>query len=203
MGRFKDFLILAIVAGVIVGIVAWIYTENVNAFTGFLYFVVTLVVSVLVSLFQTKLGLAAADRDQRSFAELRGEAMTKLGPYIGWTLLAGLIISVGVVLCVLPGLIAAFFLLFVPFLAIEMNRGGLNPLVGSFNAVKERAGSLILLFLVFVAIAIGVGILGLVLGFIPLIGPIVAAIVQFVLFGFALCTVAVVFRSSAVGRAGT
>jgi uncharacterized protein involved in cysteine biosynthesis len=154
-----------------------------------------------VSLFQTKLALSAADEDRRSFAELRGEAMTKLGPYVGWTILAGLIISVGVLLCVLPGLIAAFFLLFVPFLAIEMTRG-VNPLVGSFNAVKEKAGSLILLFLVFVAIVIGLGIVSFVLGFIPLLGPIVTAILQFVLFGFALCTLAVVYRASGIGRSG-
>jgi uncharacterized protein involved in cysteine biosynthesis len=135
----------------------------------------------------------------RQFGALAGEATSKIGSYIGWTLVAGLIVFAGALLCLLPGLVAAFFLMFVPFLAIELT-SGTNPLVGSFNAVKEQAGNLILLFLVFIGLGIALAIVGLILGLIPVIGQILSSVLQFALFGFALCTLAVVYRASAVGR---
>ncbi len=198
--RWVDFVIIAVAVGVVAGIFQWLLVrDDVNAFRLLLWTFISLALSVLSSLFFTKISLASVDRDERPFGALLSEAMGKLGPYLGWTIVAGLIVFVGLILCVVPGLIAAFFLMFVPFLAIEMRRQG-SPIGDSFAAIKEQAGSLILLFLVFLGLAIASTIIGSILNFIPLIGGIAASIIQFILFGFVLCTLAGVYRASAIGR---
>lgn len=200
MKRWVDFVIIAVIVGVIAGVFSWLLLrDNFSTVRVLIWTFISLALAVLASLWQTKISLAAVDGDERPFGALVSEAMGKLGPYLGWTIVAGLIVFVGLVLCVLPGLIAAFFLMFVPFLAIEMRREG-NPIADSFNAVKEQAGNLILLFLVFVGLAIVASIISSILNFIPLIGGIAGSIIQFVLFGFTLCTLAGVYRASAIGR---
>lgn len=201
MSRFVDFLVVAVVAGVISGLINFIFVRDEPTTGGFfIVWLFSLVIGVLVSLVFTRLSLAAADTDSRSLGALVSDAMSKLAPYIGWTILASLIISIGLVLCFLPGIVAAFFLMFVPFLALA-GPPGVNPLVGSFNAVKEQAGNLILLFLVFLGIFVVAVVASFVLGFIPLIGQIAGQIITFGVLAFALTTLAVTYRSSAVGRA--
>lgn len=198
--RWVDFLIIAVIVGVVGGVFSWLLLrDDVNVWRWGLYAFISLVLGVLASLWQTKVSLAAVDGDERPFGTLVSEAMTKFGSYLGWVIVAGLIIFVGLILCILPGIVAAFFLMFVPFVAIEMRRQG-NPIADSFNAVKEQAGNLILLFLVFVGIAIVSSLISGILSYIPLLGSIAGSIIQFVLFAFTLCTIAVVYRSSAIGR---
>ena len=198
--RWVDFLIIAVIVGVIAVVFSWLLVrDNYNAGRLLLWSFISLALAVLASLWQTMVALAAVDGDERPFGTLVSEAMGKLGAYLGWTIVAGLIVFVGLVLCVLPGILAAFFLMFVPFLAIEMRRQG-NPLSDSFNAVKQEAGNLILVFLVFLGLAIVASIISSILNFIPLIGGIAGSIIQFLLFGFTICTLAGIYRASAIGR---
>ncbi len=82
------------------------------------------------------------------------------GRYLVTMILTGLIITVGVILCIIPGIVAAFLLFWVPLMAVESESGSVtDPLKRSFDLVRNNIGHT----LVFVILAILVTILGLLL----------------------------------------
>ena len=201
--RLPDFVKIAVIVGVINGVLGFALSRGDNISRGRLGLVALIgfVVSIVGSLITTRIALAAVDGDATPFAGLSSQAMARAGGYLGWTLLTGLIVAVGLVLCILPGLAAAFFLCLVPFAAME-GRSGTSPLSASYNAVKEKAGEIILVFLVFIGIAIVVAIVAGILGFIPLIGNIIGSALQFAVTSFGLCAFATIYRNSSAGRVG-
>lgn len=201
--RLPDFVKIAIVVGVVNGVLGFALSRGDNVSRGRLGLValVGLVVSIVGSLITTRISLAAVDGDATPFAGLSSQAMARAGGYLGWTLLTGLIVAIGFVLCILPGLVAAFFLCLVPFAAME-GRSATSPLSASFNTVKEKAGEIIRVFLVFIGIAILVAIVAGVLGFIPLIGNIIGSVLQFGLTCFGSSAFATIYRNSSAGRLG-
>ena len=201
MSRLKDFAIVAVGVGVINGLLSAVLRSG-SPGNGriALLGLVTVIVSIVGSLVTTRLSLAAIDNDARPLGELANQAMGRAGAYLGWTIVAGLIVMVGIVLCILPGLAAAFFLCLVPFAAMEVRAGGANPIQASFDAVKQQAGNVFLVFLVFLGIAIATAIVAGILGLIPVLGPIVGAIIQFGLSCFGLCAFGTIYRNTAMGR---
>ncbi len=71
-----------------------------------------------------------------------------LGDYILGTILVGVIVTVGFVLCCLPGIAAAIFLAFYGFYIVDRDVNGTASLSSSFNLVKDNFGSAIVLLLV-------------------------------------------------------
>ncbi|MDT5247552.1 MAG: hypothetical protein QOJ28_186, partial [Mycobacterium sp.] len=71
---------------------------------------------------------------------------------LGQVLLAGLIfavlMAVGYVLCVLPALVVALFLMFTYFFVIDRNLGAIDAIKASIDTVKNNFGPSILAFLV-------------------------------------------------------
>lgn len=215
--RLKDFLVVAIGIGLAYGIVTGVLLiiligiasqpEQGTSSGGFLgvalgVLVISLIFFIFVAIFvaaiQTRLALAAVDGDNSILGNLGREAMARIGPFFGWGLASSALVLVGLALCVLPGIAAAFFLAFTPFVVIEGRRGG-NPLKHSFEAVKERAGELIIVYLVLVGIGFIVSLATYLVQGIPFIGPIIQGIVSFAISGFALCTYAVIYRSTSLG----
>ncbi|MFT4202158.1 hypothetical protein [Gordonia sp. (in: high G+C Gram-positive bacteria)] len=88
-----------------------------------------------------------------------------VGQVIIGSVLSGLIISIGMALCVLPGLIAAIFLYFTTVAIVDHNLSGVDGLKASFNVVKANFGSTLLTWLLAVVIVFvgallcGVGLL--------------------------------------------
>lgn len=64
---------------------------------------------------------------------------------IGNVLLAGLLVAVitavGTFLCYVPGLIAAFLLLFTPFFVVDKDMPALEAVKASFTLVKDNVGT--------------------------------------------------------------
>lgn len=69
------------------------------------------------------------------------------GRIIVAALVTGLIVGVGVLLCVLPGLVAMFFLQFVLYFVIDKGMGVGDALRASFNLAKANVGPAVLLLL--------------------------------------------------------
>lgn len=229
--RIKDFLIVGVALGLVFGIIAaivvvvWLGAAETTTFEidpdtgeltgggggffagflgsiivlGFIYFVGAIIAAVI----NTRIALAAIDGEsQYEFGDLARQGMKKFWPFLGWGMLAYLIIMVGMILCVLPGIAAAFFLAFVPFIVMDRDRlPSTNPISGSFNAVKDQAGNLIVVFLVILGIGIGVWIVDIILGLIPFVGQVLVLIVNLLFAAFALCTYATVYRASPLGGA--
>jgi uncharacterized membrane protein len=82
-------------------------------------------------------------------------------PNIGQVLIAGLLVSVvtfvGIILCIIPGLIFAFLAMFTFHFVIDQGQDAVTAVKSSINLVKANVGPLLLLVLAL----IGINILGL------------------------------------------
>ncbi len=86
-------------------------------------------------------------------------------PYLGATLLTAVIVVVGLILLIVPGIIAAVTLLFVKFLVVDRKLGPVEALKESARITK---GHRMTLFLFVLAIAV-INIIGAILLLIPLL----------------------------------
>jgi uncharacterized membrane protein len=86
-------------------------------------------------------------------------------PYLGATLLTAVIVVVGLILLIIPGIIAAVTLLFVKFLVVDRKLGPIEALKESARITK---GHRMTLFLFVLAIAV-INIIGAILLLIPLL----------------------------------
>lgn len=218
--RLKDFLVVSIGVGILYGIILGVLLlvvvgssatnkagEPSGAFLGValgglvVMMILFAIVAVFVAAIETRLALAAVDGDDSILGHLGREALGRIGPFFGWGLASWLLIMIGM-MCILPGIAIAFFLAFLPFIVIDGRLPG-NPIKDSFAAVKERAGELILIYLVLVGVSMVASLLVVLTISVPIIGPILQGIVAFLLSGFALCTYAVVYRTTALGALAT
>ncbi len=72
----------------------------------------------------------------------------RLGPFIIASLLYGLIVFVGLIFCIIPGIIAAFMLSFYGFYVIDRNMAPSEALSASFGLVRDNFGKVFLVILV-------------------------------------------------------
>lgn len=94
--------------------------------------------------------LAIVDGRPVTFAEAWN--MDRFGPFVVAAILQGLITFVGYLLCIIPGIIAAFLLFFTPFFVIDKQLSPTESLAASFNLVKDNAGVLVLFTIVAVIV---------------------------------------------------
>jgi uncharacterized membrane protein len=88
-----------------------------------------------------------------------------IGPMIVLTLIVGVLVGIGYVLCVIPGLIVALFAIFAHPILVDRNLSPIDSLKASIEIVKANVGQVILVWLVAGliglagALACGVGVL--------------------------------------------
>jgi uncharacterized membrane protein len=88
-----------------------------------------------------------------------------LGSILVAGLLLGIVVAIGYVLCVLPGLIAAFLLIFTFVALLDRNLAPIDAMKASFEIVKNNVGSVLLMYLCVIAIifvgelACGIGVI--------------------------------------------
>ncbi|MFE0747737.1 hypothetical protein [Gordonia sp. NPDC058843] len=76
----------------------------------------------------------------------------RFGPVIGTAILVGIIVGVGTALCVIPGIIAMFFLMFAVVATIDKGLSPVDAMKASFELTKSKVGDSILTLLVTYAI---------------------------------------------------
>ncbi|MEY1677033.1 hypothetical protein AB4Z55_22955 [Gordonia sp. ABKF26] len=82
----------------------------------------------------------------------------RFGPVIGTAILVGIITGIGYALCIIPGIIAMFFLMFSVVATIDKSLSPINAMKASFELTKSKVGDSILTLLVTYAINL-VGVL--------------------------------------------
>jgi uncharacterized membrane protein len=75
-----------------------------------------------------------------------------LGQYLLASIAVGLLVSVGLILCIIPGLFAIVALQFTQYRVIDRNESAGEALSGSWELVKPQFGSLVLLMIALMAI---------------------------------------------------
>ena len=116
---------------------------------------ISIVIALLVAFLRIGL-LRAALRVTRGETPSFNDLMTgtNLVPYIIVAIVSGILTAIGLVLCVIPGLLVAFFLLFAPIHALDKGAGVGDALNWSFNAVKATLVPCIVLVLIGIVVGI-------------------------------------------------
>ena len=111
---------------------------------GVLY-LVAIIASFYVQASMTSGALRVADGEQPTVSMFL--VPRNLGRVVVTALLVGIIVTVGSVLCIVPGLIAAFFLQFAIIACIDRNSSATEAIRTSFDVAKTRTGDSLLTFL--------------------------------------------------------
>lgn len=82
----------------------------------------------------------------------------RFGPVVGTAILVGIITAIGYALCIIPGIIAMFFLMFSVVATIDKSLSPINAMKASFELTKSKVGDSIITLLVTYAINL-VGVL--------------------------------------------
>ncbi len=138
-----------------------------NSGGGFLALLVSLVFalvgfiwSYIVQAAYARAGLALTEGRKIELSELL--TFDRIGRIIGAGILLGIATFIGLLLCILPGLLVAFFGSFFVYFILDQNLGAIESLSASFNFVKDNFGNLLLLLLLtMIAIFVGALLCGL------------------------------------------
>jgi len=122
-----------------------------NIFVSLLFSIVGFVVSMILSVGLVRAALAITRGETPEPSMLF--STDNLGPYIIASILYGLMLMVGFFLCIL-WIPVIFFFWFYGFYVVDKNAGPTESLTGSFNLVKNNAGSVALFMLVVVILSV-------------------------------------------------
>jgi len=126
--------------------------------------VITTIVSLILAMGLIRASLAVVDGRAPEVGMLfRTE---HLGAYLVASILVGLAVGVGFILCIIPGLILMFLFAFFGYAIVDERATGAAESIGmSWNLVSKNVGSLLLLFILVIVINIvgailcGIGLL--------------------------------------------
>jgi len=122
---------------------------------------VVTVVAVFIQAAAYRGALMVVDGHTPTFSELFSG--WDKGKLLATMLVMWLIVMVGTILCIIPGIIAAFLLILTPIFAVD-NQGGAitDPLKRSYELVKNNVGQMLLLWLLaFLVTMVGVCLCGI------------------------------------------
>lgn len=105
-------------------------------------------------------------------------------PLVVASVILGLLVGIGLVLLVLPGLLIGFFLMFTLTAVIVDGKDAFSALKTSFQVVRSNFGAVFVLFLVMIALAFLVGIANSILGLIPVLGWLASVVLSSLFGGF-------------------
>ncbi len=124
-------------------------------------------------------------------------AKQRLVPLIIAALVVGLIVGIGAVLLVLPGIIAAFLLMFTFVVVMLEGENAFGAIGRSFKTVTGHFGAVLVLFLVLIALGLIVAIVDSILALIPILGVILTIILSAVYAAYATTYVVLTYHQLA------
>jgi hypothetical protein len=140
-------------------------------------------------------GVDEADREPRGLPELLRTAWPRVGRFAFWAVLVGVVQSLGVILCVFPGVVVTFALVLWPFFVLDPDRDPpRNPLAPATRAAADHLGTFLPVFAVLVIVILAAGGLRLALLPVPWVGSVVGAVALLAARSYAACVWAGVYR---------
>lgn len=124
---------------------------------GFFAFLVVFAVGMVISMAIQFLGSYAIIRGSLAITAGRelntGElfATNNMVPYLVTSLLSGLVIGIGYLLCIIPGIIAAFLLWLAPFYSAERGMGAIDAMKTSAQVMQQQVGTMLIFFIAVIA----------------------------------------------------
>lgn len=93
-------------------------------------------------------------------------------------ILAGIIVAVGLVLCIIPGLVAGFFLMFTFVAIVYSERSAIEGISGSIDMAKNNVPDALLFLLIITGLSFTGSFIGNIFDIIPVIGGLVSAVLE-------------------------
>ncbi len=108
--------------------------------------------------------------------------------------LVGIAVGVGMMLLVIPGIIAAFLFMFTFVIIIVENIGAVDAMKKSFELVKANLGDLIILFIAVIGVGIVIGIISMIFRFIPVLGQLAGSLLMGLFGGYITIVIVKVYQ---------
>jgi uncharacterized membrane protein len=168
-GPLIGIMLVAFVGSIVAAVIAGIIRSSIGGgFFGFLFVtaltqILVFVVTGLLEIGVYRSALAVTAGQPIDFGRMF--STDELGPYLIATLLWGLVVFVGFLLCIVPGIVLLFFGFYYPFYILDQRQAPVDSIRSSFQLVNANLGVMIpfalLAFLCYVVgfIACGVGVL--------------------------------------------
>lgn len=156
---FKEhagFLIGAlIVGGLLYGIPSLIASLTMEDYpaVGFLFNIISIVISWLVTLGWIRIALNALDKKPLQLS-LLWNSTNVFFRYVGANILVTLLTAVGFILLIIPGIIVALRYSLISYYIVDKNQGVTEAMRSSWEATRDSTWNLFLLYLVFGVIGI-------------------------------------------------
>jgi hypothetical protein len=161
---------------------------------GVLLWVISGLLTLVASAVTIVMARDALDGREPSFGEAMSVVMGRLADVIGASILFGLIVLVASLFLVIPGLIAAFFLMFMlPAVLIEA-AGAVDSIGRSVRLVRQNLGPALGLVIGGLLVAVAVGVVFSLLGNVPLLGQLAGAVLVGVFAAYIAVVAVRVFR---------
>ncbi|WP_456475864.1 DUF7847 domain-containing protein [Candidatus Pyrohabitans sp.] len=133
----------------------------------------TLILNILAQGMAIGMGLEALNRGTTSLDRGFDVVSNKLGSLIIAALLVGLAVGAGMLLLIIPGLIIGFFLMFTIVALVVEDLDAISAIKRSYQFVRANIANTFVYAVLMVGVGMVAGIVGTILGIIPLIGPVV------------------------------
>lgn len=121
-------------------------------------------------------------------------AKARMAPLLIAAILVGLLVMTGTMLLVVPGIVAAFFLMFTFVVVMTGNSGAVDSMKGSFMLVKSRLGEALMLFAAMFFAGIAFGVANMALNIIPIIGQLAGILLMGIFSGYASVVMVLAYR---------
>lgn len=166
---------LAIIAVVVLAVnivMGWVQTSTDSAFLNFMLSLISSFVSLVISLGLIRAALVILDGQRPELGDLL--STKDIVPYIVASLLVTIVVFVGLLLCLIPGLIAGFLLQFYGYAIVDRKVDAhhvapqsdpIGAMRASYEIVSKNVGSLLLLAILSImlnvagALLCGIGLL--------------------------------------------
>lgn len=147
-------VILVGVAVAVLGIIPVGTGNDTAAVLGWIWFglatLVVLVISFVVQAGVYRAGLAVTRGEAPQLSMLT--ETTNLGQYVLTALLLGVIVSIGSLLCIIPGIIAMVVFAYAPLIALDKGAGPVESLRRSYEMVRANLGQVVITLLLAYAV---------------------------------------------------
>lgn len=120
--------------------------------------------------------------------------LSRIVPVIIASVLIGIIVTLGMILLVLPGIVLAFFLMFTLVAIMVDNLGAFKAIGHSFRTVGKNFGATFITFLVIIGLSILTMLISFILALIPILGAILSLILYALFMGFITIFIVRVYR---------
>jgi hypothetical protein len=149
-----------------------------------LFMVVSTILSLLASGVVVLMANDALAGREPSVGGAVGAVMGRAADVLLASFLVSVIVGIGFLLFFIPGVIAAFLLLFTLPAVLLDAQGAVNGLKRSYAVVKANVGAVLGFVVGAILAAIGAGIVGWIVGRVPLVGPLAMAVVNGALISY-------------------